>query len=89
MNGRPAGGQLHRGRQAALDDREVAGRQVAVEVVHVAADLEPVGARQRAGSIRGPATTIIRRSGTRRWASGKRVDHPPQQRARRRPSRRR
>jgi hypothetical protein len=45
----PVGGQLHRGRQAALDDRKVARREVAVEVVHVWADLEPLGRRQRRG----------------------------------------
>ena len=57
-------GQLHRRRQAALDDREVARREVAVELVDVRADLEPVVRRQRlAGSMRGPATTIIRSAG--------------------------
>ena len=59
----PVRGQLHRRRQAALDDREVAGGEVAVEVVDVGADLEPVVRGQRAGSIRGPATTIIRSVG--------------------------
>ena len=49
------GGQLHRRRQPALDDRQVAGREVAVEVVDVGADLEPVplgelAGRQRAGA---------------------------------------
>ena len=43
---------------------------MAVEVVHVGAHLEPVGRGSDAGSMRGPATTIIRRSGTRRFASG-------------------
>ena len=42
-----AGGQLHRGGQAALDHREVARREVAVEVVHVGDDLEALGLRQR------------------------------------------
>ena len=43
----PARRELHRRRQAPLDDGEIAGREVAVEVGHVGADLEPVGARQR------------------------------------------
>src|SRR5207248_6565233 len=66
---RPAArGQLHRGGQPTLDDREVARHKVAVEIVHVRPDLEPV---RVAGSIRGPATTIIRSSGTSRFVSGK------------------
>ena len=40
-------GQLHRRRQPALHDGEVAGGQVAVQVVDVRAHLEAVGARQR------------------------------------------
>ena len=44
---RPAvGGEFHRGGQPALDDREVAGGQMLVQVVDVGRDLEPV-ARQR------------------------------------------
>src|SRR5262249_53352911 len=40
---RPAvGGEFHRGREAALDDREVASGQMPVQVVYVGADLEPV-----------------------------------------------
>ena len=35
-------GQLHRGCEAALDDGEVAGGEVAVEVVHVGAHFEAV-----------------------------------------------
>ena len=45
----PVGGQLHRGRQAALDDRKVARREVAVEVVHVWPDVGSLGRRQRRG----------------------------------------
>ena len=47
----PVGGQLHRGRQPALDDREVAGGQVAVEVVDVGAHLEPVGVLGERGRV--------------------------------------
>src|SRR5215212_11786810 len=42
----PAGGQLHRCGQAALDDRQVAGREVLIEVVDVCAHLEPIVLRQ-------------------------------------------
>src|SRR3954471_25239 len=45
----PVGGQLHRGGESALNDGEVAGGEVAVEVVDVGADLEPVGAREARG----------------------------------------
>ena len=53
-----------------MHDREVAGGEVTVEVVHVGADLEAVVRAGDSGSIRGPATTIIRRAGTRSFASG-------------------
>jgi hypothetical protein len=36
----PARGQLHRRRQAALDDREVASREVAVKLVDVGANVD-------------------------------------------------
>jgi hypothetical protein len=40
---RPAvGRQLHRRRQPALDDREIARSEDAVEIVHVGAHLEPI-----------------------------------------------
>ncbi len=45
----PAGGQLHRGGQAALDDGEVAGGQVAVELVDVGPDFQPVMGGQAPG----------------------------------------
>lgn len=57
-------GQLHRRRETALDDCQVTGRQVTVEVVHIGDDLETGMRGSEAGSIRGPATTIMRRSGT-------------------------
>jgi len=41
------GGQLHRGGEAALDDREVADGEVAIQVVEVAVDLDAVAVRQR------------------------------------------
>ena len=79
---RPAGrDQLHRRRQAALHDGDVAGREVAVELVDVAAHLEPVGARQRSpGRCAGPATTIMRRPGTRSRAGGSAAIDAAQQR---------
>ena len=43
----PARGQLHRGGQPALHDREVARREVPVEPVDVGADLQPIGGGQR------------------------------------------
>ena len=75
-----------RGGQAALDDGQVADRQMAVEVVHVGADLDAAWAGSSAGSMRGPATTTIRSPGTARWAAGNDVDHPAQQGRARRPS---
>src|SRR5215211_1441368 len=47
-------GQLHAGREAALDDGEVAGGQVPVQVGHVAAYLEPFVLRQRRRIDPGP-----------------------------------
>src|SRR3954447_14934078 len=43
------GGQLHRGGESALNDGEVAGGEVAVEVMHVGAHLESFGAREARG----------------------------------------
>ena len=60
------------------DDRDVAGGEVPREAVDVADELEPSWRRQRAGSMRGPQTTIMRRSGTRRRAAAG-LDHAPQQ----------
>ena len=68
---RPSGrGELHRRRQAALDDGEVARREMAVQVRDEGADLDARRRASRSGSIRGPATAIIRRPLTRRAASG-------------------
>ena len=73
-------GQLHRGRQAALHDRQVAGGQVPVEVVDVGHDLEPCDVRAATrGRCAGPATTIMRSSGTRSLAVREGGDHPAQQ----------
>ena len=70
---RARGDELHRGAQPALDDRQVASGQVAVQLVHVAADLQACaeGGGRLSGSIRGPAITTIRNSGMSRLASGK------------------
>ena len=68
--GASVGGELHRRGQPALDDGEVAGGEVAIELGNVRPDLEPVVVRQRAGSMRGPATTIMRSSGTSLFAMG-------------------
>ena len=65
------GGELHARGQAALDDGEVAGGEVAVEVGHVGPDLEAVGCGSVAGSMRGPATTIMRSAGTLALAPGR------------------
>ena len=76
----PVRGQLHRRRQAALHDREVAGGQVPVEVVHVGVDLEPRRAwAATPGSIRGPATTTIRSPGMSALRGRVRGDDPAQQ----------
>src|SRR3954449_11944063 len=45
----PVGGQLHRGGESALNDGEVAGGEVAVEIVDVGAHLESFGAREARG----------------------------------------
>ena len=70
--GPPAGGELHRRGQPALHDGQVARGQVPVQVVHVAAHLEPVRrtAASDDGSIRGPLTRTMRSPGTRRRAAG-------------------
>jgi len=48
----PASGELHRGGQPALHHSQVAGGQVPMQVVHVAAHLEAVGRRQRGKQVR-------------------------------------
>ena len=74
-------GQLHRRRQAALDDREVAGDEVAVQVRG-----RTPGPRRRPAHRARPGRSAARRPrssagpGTRRAASGIRRDDPPQQR---------
>src|SRR5581483_12256003 len=45
----PGGGELHRGRQAAVADRDIAGGEPTVEPVHIPMRLEAVGARQAVG----------------------------------------
>ena len=68
---RPAGrGQLHRRRQAALDDRQVARREVPVQIRDEGPHLDAGRRAEDAGSMRGPATAIIRSPLTRRAASG-------------------
>ena len=76
----PGGGELHRRREAALDDREVAGGEVAVQVRHERPDLD---ARRRIEGRR-----VDPRAGDRDHPQavdppgGLRVarDHPPEQR---------
>jgi hypothetical protein len=41
------GGQLHRRREPTLDDGEVAGREMTVEVVHVGPQFQSLDVRQR------------------------------------------
>lgn len=61
-------GQLHRGGQATLNHREIARGKVPVEVVDVGDHFESLMSGSDPGSIRGPATTIMRRSDTRSLA---------------------
>ena len=77
---RPAvGGQLHRRGQPALDDRQVAGRQVAIEVVDVADDLEALVARQRLGIDARAGDDDRPQPRNPRGGERMRVDHPAQQ----------
>ena len=77
---RPAvGGQLHRGRQAALHDGEVAGGQVPVEVVDVADDLESVVSRQRAWVDSRAGDDDRAQSGYVRGGEWVGLDHPAEQ----------
>ena len=71
--------QLHRRRQAALDDGEIAGGEVPVELVHVGADLEPVvrGQRRRVDPRPGDDDHPQRRHALLRLRES--GDHPPQQ----------
>ena len=77
----PVGGQLHRRGQPALDDREVAGGQVPVEVVDVGADLEAVAARQRRGVDPRSGDDDHPQARHALAGRGERVDHRAQQRA--------
>ena len=79
MNGRLFGGQLHRRRQPALHDGEITRREVAVEIVHVAANLEAF--LHRAGSP-GRSAARQRRPSERRhslFRLRKGRDHPTEQ----------
>ena len=67
---RLGGRELHARRQAALRDGDVAGGELAGQLVHVAGELDALGRRHRAGSMRGPHTTTMRSSGTFARASG-------------------
>jgi len=64
-------GQLHRGGQPALHDREVARGEVLVELVDVGANLKAAWRGQGPRVNPGPVTTIIRSCGTARLASAK------------------
>ena len=74
------GGQLHRGGQAALDDGEVAGGEVLVEVVHVGADLEPGMRGQRRGVDARAGDDDHAQVRDLRAGGGEGVDHAAQQR---------
>ncbi len=78
---RPAvGGELHRGRQAALHDGEVAGREVLVEVVDERAHLQAVrGGEGRRIDAR-PGHDDHAQSGDERLRLGEARHHPAQQR---------
>jgi len=65
-----AGHEFHRGREPALDDSQIAHSQVAIQVMHVRWISTPSRDDNSLGSIRGPATTIIRRPGMASWAQG-------------------
>ena len=52
-----------------MDERDVAPRQHAIELGHVAAHLDPAGARRPSRSTRGPATASIRSPGIRSAAA--------------------
>ncbi len=60
--------QLHCCGQTPLPHRQITHGQVTVQLVHIGAHFEPLHCR---GSIREPAPTTIRSSGTRCLASGK------------------
>ena len=76
----PARGELHRRRQSTLDDGDVAGRQVPVQVGQVADAPRRRAARETdAGSMRGPATATIRSPGTARRGGRVGRDRPAQQ----------
>ena len=57
-----------RGREPALHDPEIARRQMAIQVGTSPRTSSPSCRGRLSGSIRGPATTIPRRSGTRSFA---------------------
>ena len=73
----PVGGELHARREPALHDRQIARREVTVEVGHVAVVLHAVARGNERGSRRGPTTTTNRSAGTSRAGGGHRFDHSP------------
>jgi hypothetical protein len=75
----PVRGQLHRRREAALDNREVAGCEMAVEVVDVGADLEPVLLRQALGVDARPGDDDHPELGHALLGLGERFDHAAQE----------
>ena len=59
----PAAVELHAGREPALHQGEIAGREMAVEVGHEGTHLDP-GGTPSDGIERGPVTSTMRSSGT-------------------------
>ena len=82
-------GQLHGRRQAALHDREVAGGQVSVELVHVRVHLEAVLLGERRRIDARARDDDHAQLGDELLRCGVRVDDASEQIGRRRPSRRR
>src|SRR5439155_12431516 len=74
-----AGGELHGGGEAALDDGQVADRQVAVQVVHIGADLDAAVCRQPCGVDAGPGDDDHPQAGNGPLGLGERVDDAAQQ----------
>ena len=75
----PVRRQLHRRRQPALDDGEVAGCKVTVELVDVRMNLQPVDGRQRRGVDPRPRDDDHPQRGHPGFRLGERRDHAPQE----------
>jgi hypothetical protein len=75
----PVGGQLHRRREPTLDDGEIAGSEMTVEVVLVGPQFQPLDLRQRRWVVPRACDDDHPQLGSVPFRLGERLDHPAEQ----------